>query len=1110
MKYSPADIETRWQRFWAENKTFRTPNPGDAGFDAARPKYYVLAMFPYPSGAGMHMGHALNYTSTDIAARYRRMRGYNVLHPIGFDAFGLPAEQYAVETGTHPAVTTQKNIDNITAQFEKLGLAFDWDRCVSTTDPAYYRWTQWIFLQLYHSYFDPIEQKARPISELIRKLEGEDYYINLNGELVASGFDEDLEAITGGRIGVHKWYELEPDQQRRLLDEYRLAYMDDVEVNWCPGLGTVLANEEVTNDGKSERGNFPVYKRPLRQWMLRITAYADRLADDLDLVDWPEPIKLLQRNWIGRSDGAEVDFPILRAAASPSPDSGETSDDSSGDRDVVAVLPGTGVNIPSGVTGVPGGIAMTMSVHRDRHPDKPPRRFRDGDADVLDENLTVFTTRPDTLFGATYMVLAPEHPLVDDITTPAQRGAVKEYREAAAQKTDLERQADDAKAKTGVSTGAYAINPVNGELLPIWIADYVMMGYGTGAIMAVPAHDDRDFEFASAHALPIRDVVYSPPMAMIAAFCERYDATQYDDEQGKRMLLDFVGLCTNQGRTDYDTVYKTIIERRGKGGEDPGISARGSISMLWEDTIDGLTREGFLPLVDAASHGHLIERLGDAMTDDGVAVNCENDEISLNGKSTPDAKAAMIEWLSGSGLGKAKTQYKLRDWLFSRQRYWGEPFPKLHGPDEAIVPVGEDELPVELPEMTDFKPEAIDDPNAPPRPPLGRAPESWRQIERDGVVHQRELNTMPQWAGSCWYYLRFLDPENADRFVGEGIERYWMGEAADVNPRRDRDTDGLTSAASGGVDLYVGGVEHAVLHLLYARFWHKVLYDLGHVSTPEPFGKLFNQGYIQAHYYEDARGVRVPADEVEHKDGKHYYQGQEVTEHFGKMGKSLKNSVVPDEVIKEYGSDTLRLFLMYLGPLDQSKLWNPQDIVGVHRFLQRLWRNVYDPESGALLITDDPAGESLKRKLHQTIKRATDAMDGLSFNVAIAALIELNNAVVALEKKPREVVEPLVRMLAPLAPHIAEELWEALGHAPSVADADWPAYDEAVLVEDQIELPVQINGKLRGRITVPANADQAAVEAVAKADEKIAAALEGKTVRKVVFIRGRLVNIVVG
>lgn len=1101
MKFSPADIEARWQRFWAENKTFRTPNPGDEGFDPDKPKYYVLAMFPYPSGAGMHMGHALNYTSTDIAARYQRMRGRNVLHPIGFDAFGLPAEQYAVETGTHPAVTTQKNIDNITAQFQKLGLSFDWDRCISTTDPAYYRWTQWIFLQLYHSYYDPIEQKARPISELIRKLEGEDYYINLNGELVASGIDEDLESITGTRIGVHKWYELDDGQQRRLLNEYRLAYMDHVEVNWCPGLGTVLANEEVTNDGKSERGNFPVFKRPLRQWMLRITAYADRLADDLDLVDWPEPIKLLQRNWIGRSEGAQVDFPILKPSAGPA--AGEAADRSTDATGVIPVTPAMGVNIPSGVAGVPGGVAMPVSIHADHDPGKPPRRFREGDAEVLDENLTVFTTRPDTLFGATYMVLAPEHPLVDEITTHAQRGAVDEYRRAAAQKTDIERQADDAKVKTGVFTGAWAVNPVNGRPIPIWIADYVMMGYGTGAIMAVPAHDDRDFEFATKHGLPILDVVYSPPMAAIAGFCERFDAAKHDTEEGKRMLLDFVGLCMNQGRHDYDTVYQTIAQRRGTGGEDPGISARGSISMLWEDTIDGLTRDGFLPLVEAAAHGRLIERLGDAMTEPGVAVHSANDGVDLNDRSTTDAKAAMIEWLSGTGLGKAKIQYKLRDWLFSRQRYWGEPFPKLHGPDEAIVPVHEDDLPVELPEMSDFKPEAVDDPDVAPRPPLGRASEDWRQVEIDGVVHQRELNTMPQWAGSCWYYLRFLDPDNEDRFVSEHAEQYWM------QSDDERETH--------GVDLYVGGVEHAVLHLLYARFWHKVLHDLGHVSTPEPFGKLFNQGYIQAHYYEDARGVRVPADEVEHRDGKHYHHGEPVTEQFGKMGKSLKNSVTPDDVIAEYGADTLRLFLMYLGPLDQSKLWNPQDIVGVHRFLQRLWRNVFasPPEQGdappaALLITDDEADEALRRKLHKTIKRVTDGMDSLSFNVAIAALIELNNAMVPLERKPREIVEPLVRMLAPLAPHTAEELWVALGHEPSVVDTDWPSYDEAMLVEDEVELPVQINGKVRGRITVPADADQAAVEEAAKADEKIIAAIAGRKIRKTVFVRGRLVNIVVG
>ncbi len=951
MKYDFNQIETKWQQRWAQEKTFATPGPGDAGFDDTRPKFYCLAMFPYPSGAGMHMGHALNYTSTDIPARYKRQRGFNVLHPIGYDAFGLPAEQYAVETGTHPAVTTQKNIDNITAQFMKLGIGFDWDRCFATTEPDYYRWTQWVFLQLYHSYYDPTRQKAMPISHLIHELEQENYYVGIDGELIYSGLTEDLEGLGGiGDVGAHKWHELEPDQQSRLIDEYRLAFMDEVEVNWCPGLGTVLANEEVTNDGRSERGNFPVFKRPLKQWMLRITTYCERLIDDLDMVDWPESVKLLQRNWVGKSVGAEVDFAV-------------------------------------------DGLYQT------------------GETPMI----RVFTTRPDTLFGATYMVLAPEHELVNEVTTEAHRAEVAAYVKQAASKTHVDRQAD-GKEKTGVFTGAYAINPVNGEKIPIWIADYVMMGYGTGAIMAVPAHDERDHTFATKFGLPIIEVV------------------------------------------------------------SPKDAERGSES-------------------------------GQAYTGHGVNVNSSNAEVSLDGLPTAEAKKAMIDWLDRKGLGKAKVQYKLRDWLFSRQRYWGEPFPILHGEDGSIRAVDEKDLPVQLPPMQDFKPTGGDDPNAPPKPPLGRAGAEWTTTTIDGIRYTRELNTMPQWAGSCWYYLRFLDPKNAERFVSKEAEAYWMSAPRDGGHTTSSSHSPHTSP--GGVDLYIGGVEHAVLHLLYARFWHKVLYDLGHVSTAEPFGKLFNQGYIQAHYYEDSRGVRVPADEVEHREGQHYYHGEVVAQHFGKMGKSLKNSVTPDDVIAKYGADTLRLFLMYLGPLEQSKLWNPQDIVGVHRFLHRLWRNIVDEETGTLLIAEAPPSDELVRATHKTIKRVTQAMDSLSFNVAIAALIELNNQVVPMPRVPRWVAQVMVTMLAPLAPHISEELWAKLGQETTVADAPWPVWDEDLLVESTVELPVQVNGKLRGKISVPADADDTAIEAAARADTNVASHLEGKAVRKVIVIKGKLINIVV-
>ncbi len=949
MKYDPAQIEPRWQRHWAEQQTFRTPNPGDepavpdaphSGFDPDRPKFYVLSMFPYPSGAGMHIGHALNYTSSDIVARYRRMRGDNVLHPIGYDAFGLPAEQYAVEKGVHPRITTQQNIDNISASLKRLGLAIDWDRCFATTDPGYYKWTQWIFLKLYGSWFDPSVQRARPIAELERMLESGEMDVGPEGELVPVGAMGGMDALGGPPVGARKWHELDAAERRLVLDGYRLAYMDEVPVNWCPALGTVLANEEVTAEGKSERGDFPVYRRPLKQWMMRITAYAERLLADLDLVDWPEPVKLMQRNWIGRSEGAEVHFPLAYGTA-------------------------------------------------------------ESDEDVI----TVFTTRPDTLFGATYMVLAPEHPLVGPITTRERYEEVDAYVREAEAKSELDRQAE-SREKTGVFTGAYAINPVNNQQIPIWIADYVLMGYGTGAIMAVPAHDERDFEFARTYDLPIRRVV-------------RPKDAPDDDGQ---------------------------LER--------------------------------------------------AFTGEGVNVHSHNEEVSLDGLATAEAKQRIIEWLEQRGLGKRQVQYKLRDWLFSRQRYWGEPFPILHGPDGEVVALDESELPVELPEMEDFRPHAGDDPNAEVQTPLSRAPDQWKHVERDGVRYTRELNTMPQWAGSCWYYLRFCDPKNDRRFVGREAERYWMA-------KREGG-----AAKTGGVDFYIGGVEHAVLHLLYARFWHKVLYDLGQVSTPEPFVRLFNQGYIQAYSYKDRRGIYVPADEVEERDGRFHYRGEPVERAFGKMGKSLKNSVNPDAVCDEYGADSLRLYLMYLGPLDQSKLWNPRDIVGVHRFLQRLWRNVVDEETGELRVDEAEVDEATARLLARTVKRVTDAVESMGFNVGIAALIEMNNELVGRARLPRRVAETLVRLLAPFAPHVSEELWHRLGHEDSVANADWPSYDPRLLVEREVEYPVQVNGKLRGRVTVPADADEAAIEAAAKSDEKVAAALAGKTVRKAIVVKGRLVNLV--
>ncbi len=1027
MKYDFAAIEQRWQEIWSQRQTFRTPNPGDEGFDPQKPKYYVLDMFPYPSGVGLHVGHPLGYIATDIVARYKRMTGHNVLHPMGYDAFGLPAEQFAVEHGIHPRITTEQNIANMTRQLKRLGLSYDWDRCLATTDAGYYRWTQWIFLQMYNSWFDQAAGKARPMAELLQQLESEQIYVGPEGELVDAGEHEGLDAITGTPVGLRKWYELAPDQQSQLLDCQRLAYMAQVPVNWCPALGTVLANEEVTADGRSERGNHPVFKRPMRQWMLRITAYARRLLDELDQVDWPEPTKIMQRNWIGRSQGAHVHFSIDDTAT--------------------------------------GGV------------------------------LTVFTTRPDTLFGATYMVLAPEHPLVALMVSPDRVNDVNQYCRQAAAKPDVDRQAQTAE-KTGVFTGAYAINPVNGQKIPVWIADYVMMGYGTGAIMAVPAHDHRDFEFAKKFDLPIKDVVYTPVLAAICAFCDHCEDKDLHDEEFSQRLADFVGLCINQSRTDYDTVWSCVYQRRGANRPDAAaISSRGTISSIWMDTIHDVIGNDVARFVEAGKSGRLVAHMGEPVIEDGFGVNGDNGRVNLNGLPTDQAKKKMIDWLESQGIGKAATQYKLRDWLFSRQRYWGEPFPILHGPDGQVVALDASELPVELPEMDDFKPTASDDPHAPPRPPLARAPESWRIVERNGNRYTRELNTMPQWAGSCWYYLRFLDPHCGERFVGGHAESYWMAGS---------------SGGAGGVDLYVGGAEHAVLHLLYARFWHKVLYDLGHVSTREPFGRLFNQGYIQTHAYTDERGLYVPADQVQQDDGQFVYQGQPVRQELGKMGKSLKNAVAPDEICQRYGCDTLRLYEMYLGPLDQSKLWRTRDIVGVHRFLQRLWRNYVHDQTGQLLVTDDLPDQALNRKLHKTIKRVSESMNSMAFNVAIAALIELNNELVPLATLPRVVAEPIVLCLAPLAPHIAEELWARLGHDQTLAYEPWPSYDPAMLTEDQVEYPVQINGKLKGRITVPADADDKAVQAAALTDEKVKSQLDGRTVRKVIVVKGRMVNIVVG
>ncbi len=981
MAHNFTAIEKKWQGYWLENRTFAALEPAEAG---DMPKAYILDMFPYPSGAGLHVGHPEGYTATDIVSRYLRMRGVNVLHPMGWDAFGLPAEQYAIKTNTHPRVTTEKNIENFRRQIQALGLSYDWQREVNTTDPSYYKWTQWIFLQLFNSYFDVIDQKAKPLSHLVQELQNENLVVAPDGTVVLNPTQEGMERISGEMRIERLWRELSREEQDDVLAGQRLAYMDEIPVNWCPGLGTVLANEEVI-DGKSEVGGFAVERRPMRQWMLRITSYADRLLGDLDGLDWPESLKQMQRNWIGRSVGAEVDFEIDPESVSPIP----------------------AVNISQGS-------------------EPPPKSLAPVDAEDDEDRLaiTVFTTRPDTLYGATYMVLAPEHPLVDRISAPQHRESIEAYRQMIAAKSDRDRMAE-GKDKSGMFTGAMAINPINQERIPIYIADYVMMGYGTGAIMAVPAHDQRDFDFARLHNLPIRVVV------------------------------------------------------RPAGGSGP---------------------------TDRAFEG------------EGVAIN----SAVIDGMPTAEAKAKIIDLLAGEGTARGSVKYKLRDWLFSRQRYWGEPFPIVLDENGEAHAIGESELPLTLPEMEDFKPTGT------PEPPLSKAGD-WLAVERDGRRFTRETNTMPQWAGSCWYYLRYIDPANPDRLVDPAKEKYWMP-----------------------VDLYVGGVEHAVLHLLYSRFWHKVLFDLGHVSTSEPFKRLVNQGLIlgETEYHAFGEpGAEVSAAEVRDVQeeatadgvrlfGMHKSTGQKL---FGrrlseeevaktgpefhlrdnagvrvdarsfKMSKSRGNVVNPDEIIRDHGADAFRLYEMYLGPLEAQKPWSTRDIVGMSRFLNSVWRNlVGDEEAGKVAkITDDAAADGLDRQMHRAIKKIGDDITAMRFNTAIAELIKLNNELIHLETIPREVAENLTLMLAPFAPHIAEEIWSRLGHTKSLARRPWPTAEEAKLVDSMIELPVQVNGKVRDRITVAADADESTVLAAAASAEKIAPWLAGKAVGKRIYVPGKLVSFVV-
>ena len=935
-------IELTWQERWDVEGTFEAPNPAGPladpeGVAERGRKLFVLDMFPYPSGTGLHVGHPLGFTGTDVYSRYQRMAGRNVLYSMGFDAFGLPAEQFAVQTGTHPAVTTAQNVATYRQQIRRLGLSHDRRRSIDTTDPAYYRWTQWIFLQIFESWFDPEKVNpagtmgcARPISELRAEL------------------DAGTRELDDGR----QWRKLSAKEQAEAIDQYRLAYVSDAPVNWCPGLGTVVANEEVTADGRSDRGNFPVFKRSMRQWMMRITAYADRLIDDLDVLEWTDSLKTIQRNWIGRSHGARIDF-----------------------------------DSPAGP-------------------------------------ITVFTTRPDTLFGATFMVLAPEHPLVPALTGGDEAEAVLAYKRQAEARKDVDRQ-DENRMKTGVFTGSYATNPVTGQDIPIWIADYVLMGYGTGAIMAVPCGDQRDFEFARVFGLDI-PAIQQPP--------------------------------------------------------DEWFEAR-----------------NIAPTLDT-------DRWPDAFVGDAPYVNSSNRGVDLNGMTSVDDGIETINaWLEAEGVGEATITYKLRDWLFSRQRYWGEPFPIVYDVDGNPHALPDDELPLTLPDTDQFSPRTFDpeDEFSEPESPLDRLSD-WVEITLDigdgEQVYRRDTNVMPQWAGSCWYELRYCDPTNENAFVDPDVERYWMGPQTDLRPDHP-----------GGVDLYVGGVEHGVLHLMYARFWHKVLFDLGHVSSYEPYARLFNQGYVLAAAYTDDRGMYVEArDVVTEPDGTFTYHGQPVDREWGKMGKSIKNAVSPEEIYDAYGSDTLRLHLMATGPLDTSRPWETRDVVGMYRFLQRLWRNIVSEETGDVVVADSPADADTLRLLHRTIDVVRTEVEGLRFNTAIAKLIELNNHLTkAAAPIARDVADALVLMVSPFAPHIGEELWARLGHEGGITYVPFPVADPALLVDETVEYPVQVNGKVRGHVTVPADADAAAVEAAALAEPRVAAAVSGATPKKVIVVPGRMVNVVV-
>ncbi len=1005
-------------------------------------------MFPYPSGAGLHIGHPEGYTATDIVCRYKRAKGFNVLHPMGWDAFGLPAEQYAIQTGVHPAKTTRASIENFRRQLQRFGFCYDWEREFGTIDESYYKWTQWIFLKLYGSWFDPRRNSARPIEEFVEKLKSGVFGVAPDGSVVHFG-DGERGAVPPA--GTRRWHDLSAGERGNVVDNQRLAFLAETTVNWCPKLGTVLANDEVI-DGRSERGGHPVMRRPLKQWMFRITAYAERLLSQLGRLDWPSSTKAMQAEWIGKSEGAEIEFKIVN----------------------------------------------------------PPHAERGGTQG--EESLRVFTTRPDTLFGATYMVVAPEHELCAKAgngelgVDPNTAAALRSYCERARNRSDIERQ-QETKEKTGAFTGVYAINPASGVRIPIWTADYVLMGYGTGAIMAVPAHDERDYEFAKAFDLPIRDVVYSGITCAMDFFARRASPDEQVSEAWAGMLADLLGVTVSRSipPSRLDEAINIVRHGRPKGSPVPPPDRRGSVQTEWLDMIATVGLKDFEDFRDVFLAASFHRASGAAFTQTGYAVNSSSKAVDINGLPTEHAKVAMISWLERSGIGRGKVNYRLRDWTFSRQRYWGEPFPIVYDAAGKAYPISESHLPVTLPELADYAPVESDT----PQPLLAKAT-AWmnttagaagvdRALLPPGTPVTRETNTMPGSAGSSWYAIRYCDPKNAGRLVGKEAEAYWMG----------------GEAGARGVDLYLGGSEHAVGHLLYSRFWQNVLFDLGEVSTPEPFHKLVHQGLITSFAYQRPDKTIVPVDEVkEVLDGEKVSHveiatGKAVAPIVTKMSKRYKNVVNPDDVINEFGADTCRLYEMYMGPLEASKPWNPRDISGCHRFLQRAWRLCVDEKTGALKPVA-AADANIEKLLHRMIAKVGADIERLAFNTAIAAMIEFVNAGTTAGGLTSQQMSGFALVLGPFAPHMAEELWAKLGNQRLLCDVAWPTVDESKLKDDQVEIPVQIMGKVRGRVMVAAAADETAARAAVMADAKLVEAMGGKAIKKVIYVPGRMINLLVG